>query len=221
MNVIDALFRRHCTRAFLERPVERSDIEKILAASCRSPSGANTQPWEVAVMRGGALTRLLRKIESAFREGQPSAMGYNYYPTQWEEPYRRRRVECGYLLYGALGIARDDRERRREQWIANYRAFGAPCVIFVLMRRGLESGSFMDAGMFLQSVMLAACELGLATCPQAALGEYPDLVREALGFDDGYLVLCGLAIGYEDTSAPVNAYRTPREAVHDFARFID
>ena len=157
MKVTEALRRRHSVRAFLDRAVDRADIEAVL--------------------------------DAAFTQGRPSEMDYHYYPTQWGEPFRRRRVECGHLLYRSLKISREDRERRRQQWIENYRAFGAPCVIFVLIRRGLESGSFMDAGMFIQSVMLAASEFGLSTCAQAALGEYPDIVRRALGFDDDHIVL--------------------------------
>jgi nitroreductase len=89
------------------------------------------------------------------------------------------------------------------------------------MRRTMQSGSYMDMGMFIQSVMLAACEQGLATCPQAALAEYPDIVRDALDVGDDYMVLCGMALGYEDSSAPVNNYRTPREPVSGFTRFLD
>ncbi len=221
MNVIEALASRYSARAFLPRPVARQTVERILEAASRAPSGANTQPWQVAVASGDSLARLLAAIEQAYRDGEAQAMDYRYYPSRWEEPFKGRRVECGMLLYGALGIDREDRERRREQWIANYRAFGAPTVIFFLMRRGLESGSYMDMGMFIQSVMLAARGEGLATCPQAALAEYPGIVREALGFDDDHLVLCGVAIGHEDPDAPVNGYRTPRAPVSGFARFLD
>lgn len=221
MRVSAALRRRHSTRAFLDRPVSRTDIEFVLDVARRAPSGTNTQPWEVAVVSGAARERILGRIEQAFRDGVPSHMDYRYYPQQWEEPYKSRRVACGYQLYSALGIERGDRERRREQWVANYRAFGAPVVLFFLMKRRMESGSYMDMGMFIQSVMLAAQERGLATCPQAALGEYPDIVRDALGVGDDDFVLCGMAVGYEDTGAPVNSYRTPREPVEHFTRFIE
>jgi nitroreductase len=221
MHVRDALARRYSTRAFLPHPVSRDTIERILDVARRAPSGANTQPWQVAVVAGQTRRRLLDAIEQAYRAGQPTAMEYRYYPNQWEEPYRGRRFECGQLLYRSLDIAREDKDGRREQWIANYRAFGAPVVLFFFMRRTMQSGSYMDMGMFIQSVMLAACEEGLATCPQAALGEYPDIVRDVLQVSDDYIVLCGMALGHEDTSAPVNNYRTPREPVAGFTRFHD
>ncbi len=221
MNVGDALRRRHSTRSFLDRPVERQTIERILDAARHAPSGANTQPWRVAVVSGASRERLLGAIERAHRDGVAPRMDYRYYPRDWDEPYLARRVACGVQLYRSLGIERGDRERRREQWIANYRAFGAPVVLFFLMHRDLESGSYMDMGMFMQSVMLAALDHGLATCPQAALGEYPDIVRETLGFGEEYRVLGGVAVGYEDTRAAVNGYRTPREAVPVFTRFFE
>lgn len=221
MNVQKSILRRHSTRAFLKRPVEREAIERILDTASRAPSGANTQPWEVVVATGKARERVLGAIEQAFRAGQPQQRDYQYYPTKWREPYRGRQVECGRMLYESLGIAREDRERRREQWIANYRAFGAPAVLFIVMPGDLEAGSYLDMGMFIQSVMIAAGEEGLSSCPQAALAEYPDIVREQFSIPGDRIVLCGIALGYEDTSAPVNRYRTTRAGVSEFARFFD
>ncbi|KAA3625986.1 MAG: nitroreductase [Proteobacteria bacterium] len=221
MNVRDALKRRHAARAFLDRPVPRAAIERLLEAARRAPSGANTQPWEVFVVCGDTRRRLLGALEQAYRSGQPPRMDYHYYPERWREPFRARQVECGRLLYETLGIARGELDRRREQWIANYRAFGAPAVLFFAMPKDLEAGSYMDMGMFIQSVMLAACEEGLASCPQAALGQYPDIVREHLGIAAERFILCGLALGYEDTAARVNGYRTTRVPVSGFAKFFE
>jgi len=221
MNVIEALERRKSTRAFLQRSVDRGLIEALLKAARHAPSGANTQPWQVAVVSGGRKRRLQELLEQAFHNGVPPKMDYAYYPGEWSEPYRSRRVACGVQLYEALGIERDDRERRRDQWAANYRAFDAPVVLFFFMPAGMQTGSFMDYGMFLQSLMLAAVDLGLATCPQAALGEYPQIVKRELGYAEDSILLCGMALGYEDTAAAVNAYRTPREDVAAFTRFFD
>ena len=124
-------------------------------------------------------------------------------------------------LYAALGIKREEKERRLEQWIANYRAFDAPAMLYFFMDPGFEAGSFMDYGMFLQSVMLTAVEEGLATCPQAALGEYPEIVKEALGYPNDSILLCGMALGYEDRHAKVNNYRIDREPVDSFTRFFE
>jgi nitroreductase len=221
MNVKDALSARKSTRAFLDKPVATETVVRILDAARHAPSGANTQPWQVAVVRGEKKRRLGESLEHAYRSGVKPRMDYNYYPVVWESPYTERRKACGYQLYETLGISRDDKQRRGEQWVANYRAFGAPVELFFFMDAGLEAGSYVDYGMFLQSVMLAAVEEGLATCPQAALADFPDIVKRELGYPPDRLLICGMALGYEDTEAKVNSYRTPREPVQAFARFFE
>jgi len=221
MDVVEALNRRKSTRAFLQRGVDEAIIEQILAAARHAPSGANTQPWQVAVVSGERKRQLQQRIEQAFRDGVAGNMDYLYYPTEWAEPYRSRRRECGLQLYNALHIERKDRDRQHEQWAANYRAFDAPVVLFFFMDAGLQTGSFLDYGMFLQSLMLAAVEKGLATCPQAALAEYPGIVKQALGYPDNSILICGMALGYENPEAPINRYRVPRQEVADFTRFFE
>lgn len=220
MNVQQALRQRKSTRAFLPTPVAKEKIVAILDGARHAPSGSNAQPWQVAVVTGEKKKMLDQTLEEAFRHSGQGEMDYHYYPLEWREPYKRRRVVCGSQLYAALGIERQDKVRRLEQWIANYRAFDAPVVLFFFIDRALEKGSYLDFGMFLQSLMLAAVEEGLATCAQAALGQYPRLVKEALGYDRETVLLCGMALGYEDRSAPVNNYRTEREEVTSFTRFF-
>jgi len=221
MDVTQALLQRKSTRAFLDTPVSRDTVTRLVSLARQAPSGANTQPWQVAVVSGITKQQLQARLESAFRAGESSTMQYHYYPVEWKPLYKERRVACGLQLYQAVNIKRDDKQRRLEQWIANYRAFDAPVLLLFFMDASLEKGSFMDYGMFLQSLMLAAVEQGLATCPQAALGEYPEIVREVIGFPDDTILLCGMALGYEDVNAPINHYRTPREPVEDFTRFFD
>lgn len=221
MHVREALLARKSVRAFLNRPVPRAMIEQILDAARHAPSGANTQPWQVAVVSGAHKQALQQQLEHAFEAGIPPHMDYQYYPRHWHSPYRERRQACGLQLYQALGIDRHDRARRRQQWAANYRAFDAPVFLFFFLDAAMEAGSWIDYGMFLQSFMLAAVECGLATCPQAALAEYPDIVRQSLGYQEDTILLCGMALGYENREAAVNHYRTPREDVHTFTRFFD
>ncbi len=220
MNVSEALRLRKSTRAFLEKEVPEEVILRILDAARYCPSGGNTQPWQVAVVMGPKKRDLQKQIEGAFRSGKEARMDYQYYPLKWAEPYKSRRIACGLQLYSILNISRHDKERRIEQWAANFQAFGAPVMLFFFMDPGMETGSFMDYGMFLQSLMLVAMEEGLATCPQAALGEYPKLVKEFLGYRPDSILIGGMALGYEDTEALVNSYRTPREPVTAFTRII-
>ncbi len=218
-GVTEALAARKSVRAYLDKPVSRAQVERLLLAAGHAPSGVNTQPWQVVALAGEAKTSLTRKLEAAFRSGEKGQPEYGYYPEKWVEPYRARRKDCGLRMYSALGISREDRQRQKDQWAANYRAFDAPVMLLFFMDRRMQQGSFMDYGMFLQSLMLAAVEAGLATCPQASLADYPALVREHLGIDEGMMLLAGMALGYEDTAAPVNSYRTPRMGLEAFARF--
>jgi len=208
-------------RAFLDKPVEREAIDRILDAARHAPSGANTQPWQVAMVSGRKKQDIQEKMEAAFRSGKRGQADYQYYPVEWKPPYKDRRRACGLQLYSALNITREDKDRQADQWAANYRAFDAPVALFFFMDAELATGSFMDFGMFLQSLMLAAVEEGLATCPQAALGEYPEIVKQELDYPQESILICGMALGYEDEHAVVNSYRTPREDVHTFTRFFD
>ncbi|MEJ2347225.1 MAG: nitroreductase [Gammaproteobacteria bacterium] len=221
MLVSEALAIRKSTRAYLDKPVEPEKIERILDAARHAPSGVNSQPWQVAVVSGQTKQRLQEKIETAFRAGQASNMAYHYYPQQWITPFKERRKACGLQMYSTLGITREDKQRQQDQWAANYRAHDAPVMLLFFMDPVMETGSFIDYGNFLQSIMLMAVEEGLATCPQAALAEYPDIVKETLDYPPDMTVICGMALGYEDTEALVNSYRTPREEVSTFTRYFD
>ena len=135
--------------------------------------------------------------------------------------YKDRRKACGLQMYSTLDIKREDKQRQLDQWAANFRSFDAPVMLLFFMDPIMETGSYVDYGMFLQSVMLAAVEEGLASCPQAALGEYPKIVKQTLDYPEDSILICGMALGYEDTEALVNSYRTPREEVASFTRFFD
>jgi len=221
MNVNEALNARKAVRAYLDKPVDPALVMQILDAAGHAPSGVNSQPWQVAVVSGNTKLKLQQKLEQSFQDGVTGKMDYGYYPDEWRSPYTERRKACGLAMYSALHIERQDKQRRLDQWAANYRAFDAPVMLFFFMDKGMREGSFMDYGMFLQSVMLAAVEQGLATCPQAALGEYPQIVKDVLGYPSESVLLCGMALGYEDTSAAVNSYRTEREPAAAFSRFFN
>ena len=221
MNVSEAILNRKSVRKFLKRKVEAEIINKILDTARWAASGSNTQPWQVVVLSGESKRLLGQKIESVFWDGVRGKMDYQYYPVDWKDPYKRRRIECGKALYKALNIEREDIERRKSQWAANYRSFDAPIMMLFFMDACMETGSYLDYGIFLQSIMLAAMDHGLATCPQASLGEYPEIVKEHAGCSNSQVLIGGLAIGYEDDSDPVNHYRTVREEVSDFTRFME
>lgn len=221
MNVSSALVARKSVRAFTSEPVEPHLIRELLRLAGHAPSGVNTQPWEVAVVTGQSKQALQAAIEGQARAGTPKALEYKYYPDTWIEPFKSRRKACGLAMFSTLGITREDKERQLEQWMANYRAFDAPVMLLFFLDEVLETGSYLDYGMFIQSIMLVALELGLSTCPQAALAEYPGVVRQQLNYPSNKKLICGMALGYEDTEALVNSYRTDRLSVEEYARFFE
>lgn len=219
-TVTDAIHARHSTRAFLEKAVAMETIQQILDTARFAPSGVNTQPWQVAVVTGQTKTELQNKMLAQFEAGERGKMQYDYYPKEWVAPFKQRRIETGKKLYGALKIDRSEKEKQLAQWAANYRAFDAPVALYFFIDKHLETGSYFDYGMFVDNIMLLAIEAGLATCPQGALGEYPDIVAEQLGYQE-QILLGGMAMGYEDTEHPVNQYRTERASVESFTQFFE
>lgn len=210
MKVSQALKERKSIRAFLPKEVEKEKTDRILEYARYAPSGVNTQPWEVVVLRGNRQKELLRKIEEAFEQGTDSSMDYKYYPDEWFEPFKSRRKATGLQMYETMGITKEDKEGQRRNWKANYKMFDAPVSMFFFMHKDLGAGSILDYGMFLQSVMLMAEEEGLSTCIQASIAQYPDIIRKELGVSDDRILLCGIAMGYKDDSKQINGFKTPR-----------
>lgn len=220
MNAIEAITNRSSIRAYLDKPVPKTMVESILETARWAPSGTNTQPWKVEVVTGATKQKITESLVAARMENVTQNPDYAYYPGNWREPYITRRKVCGLMLYKALGIGKDDADRKLKAWLANYDFFGAPVgLLFFIDKIMMGHGSFLDMGMFMQSVMIAATANGLATCPQASLADYPDIVRGILAMPDSLALVCGMALGYADMNAPVNQYRTEREPVMTFAKF--
>jgi len=218
-----ALGTRRSVRAFLPTPVARETVEQILALAARAPSGTNTQPWRVTVLSGAAKERLSAAILSAYDDPEQRELhteDYAYYPKQWVSPYIDRRRRIGWSLYGLLGIAKGDKARMHAQHARNYRFFDAPVGLIFSIDRILEQGSWLDYGMFLQSVMIAARARGLDTCAQHAFAPFHRIVARELALPPQQMVVCGMALGHADPDAPENTLVTEREPVAAFARFL-
>jgi len=219
-----ALTSRRSVRAFLPTAVPRSTIEEILAVASRAPSGTNTQPWRVHVLTGAAKESLSEEIVSAHDDPAQRATHfeeYAYYPTEWKSPYIDRRRKVGWDLYSLLGIAKTDKDRMHVQHGRNYRFFGAPVGLMFTIERVMQQGSWLDYGMFLQSVMVAARGRGLDTCPQAAFMQYHRIIGRHLSLPEGEMLVCGMSLGHADPAAVENTLVTEREAVSGFVRFLD
>ena len=221
MTVEDVITGRRSIRAYLKRPVPRATIEKVLQIAARAPSGTNIQPWHVYVMQGAKRDELSAELLRLHAAGATGVREYNYYPEEWREPYLARRRACGFGLYKTLGIGRDDKQRMRDQHAQNWTFFGAPVGLMFAIDSYLEKGSWLDLGMFVQSVMIAARAEGLATCPQAAFAYQPAAVKRIVGIPDAQTLVCGMALGFEDTSAAVNSFVTEREPLDTFVTWVD
>jgi nitroreductase len=220
--VDDAITSRHSVRAFLPTPVPRETVEQILAVAARAPSGTNTQPWKVHVLMGAARERLCRAILAAYDDPAERARHteeYAYYPTEWVSPYIDRRRKVGWDLYGLLGIEKTDKARMHAQHGRNFRFFDAPVGLIFTIDRVLQQGSWLDYGMFLQNIMVAARGRGLHTCPQAAFMQWHRIIAAHLELPESQMVVCGMALGHADPAAIENTLVTEREPVSGFARF--
>jgi nitroreductase len=217
-----AITSRRSIRAFLPTPVPRATIEQILAVAARAPSGTNTQPWQVHVLMGQARERLSARIRATYDQPQERAQHseeYAYYPTEWRAPYIDRRRKVGWDLYGLLGIGKADKARMHAQHGRNYDFFDAPVGLIFTIDRVMQQGSWLDYGMFLQNVMVAARARGLDTCPQAAFTQFHRVIAAELGLPPQEMVVCGMALGHADPDAVENTLVTEREPVAGFARF--
>ncbi|HJV82253.1 nitroreductase [Noviherbaspirillum sp.] len=224
-KVVDAVIAsRRSLRAFLPTPVAREDVEAILEIAARAPSGTNTQPWKAYVLTGGTKEKLSSEILRAYNDpeiGRQHTEEYHYYPSRWTTPFLERRRKVGWDLYSLLGITRENKAGMHAQLGRNYRFFGAPVGIIFTIDRVLEQGSWLDYGMFLQNVMLAARARGLDTCPQAAFAQFHRIVRDVLQIPANEMVVCGMSLGFADESKIENTLVTERVSVSEFAKFMD
>lgn len=220
MDVIAAMAERRSVRGFKSTPVPKETLQKILALAGRSASFTNTQPWEVAVVTGQTRDLLSQKLMDAAVGG---VRGHSEvpYPKHWPEAAAERSKTHNINRFAALGIARDDTEKRETLRLRNFEFFGAPCAMFIFMDQEYGPWSTMDIGIFLQSIALAAVGHGLGTCFQASLSNYPEIVKEALGVPEHKKLLVGLSIGHPDPDAPLNAYHSSRMALDEFTSWHD
>jgi nitroreductase len=223
-HVDQAITSRRSIRAYLPQPVAREDIEAILEVAARAPSGTNTQPWKVYVLTGAARDRLSAAIVDTYLDAQAAsshAEEYSYYPTKWVSPYIDRRRKVGWDLYSLLGLTREDKAGMQAQHARNYGFFDAPVGMIFTIDRIMERGSWLDYGMFLQNIMVAARGRGLDTCPQAAFTQFHRIIANELKLPANEQVVCGMALGYADPDKIENTLITHREPVSGFAQFME
>lgn len=220
-SALQALLGRRSVRAFLPDPIDPAVVRRILEIASRSPSGTNSQPWKVWVAMGAARDRLCARVHAAHESGVPAPQeDYRYYPEVLFEPILGRRRSQGKALYTHIALPKEDRAGMHRQGGRNYLLFDAPVGLFFAIDRRHGQSAWIDIGIFLQSVMIAARAFGLDTCPQQAFSKYHRLIRDELGIPEGDIMVCGMALGRADPTARINSFVSDREPVESFATFV-
>ncbi|SFQ31473.1 nitroreductase [Variovorax sp. 770b2] len=209
---------RRATRAFKAQPLGRALVEEILADAACAPSGANIQPWRVYVVSGAVKNELTDALVAASRAG--TAPAPEHFPEPLPDTYRARLADFGARYYASLGIERHDTPARTRQTERNYAFFGAPVGLVFSIDRRLKAHSWIDLGLFAQSVMIAAKARGIDTCPQVAFAQFHEPIAAHLQMPADEVTAFGMSMGYGDPEAEVNRARMPRERVQDFARLL-
>ncbi len=209
----DILSARYSCRAYRPDPVPAEVIAEVVRDAGRAPSWCNAQPWQVVVTQGAETEAFRAALLAEVDRAKPGAD--MPWPEGYPGVYGERRRTCGFQLYEAVGIAREDRAARAEQSMQNYRLFGAPHVAIVHAEAALGPYGAMDTGGFVTTFLLAATARGIGTIAQASVAAYPDLIRAHFGLPETRHILCAISFGYPDPDHPANQFRTERAALDD------
>ena len=209
---------RSSTRGFRPEPLPRDLLTRVFAAAQCAPSWCNIQPWRVCVTSPPVTGELATALQIAAKSGFPTAE--LPFPMDYPSPYKEHRKACGVALYGAMGIGKDDKDKRYDAWLRNYALFDAPHLAVVACDRRLGPYAYLDVGVWLGYVLTAATALGIETCAMASVAAYPEPLRKMLPIGETDIILFGLVLGHSDTEAPANACRTTREPITANVTFV-
>jgi len=213
------LAQRKSVRGFLPDALTSAQLSEWFGMAQRAPSWCNIQPWRVAVSMPPLTQRIADDLVAAAKAGFPQTDVS--FPLNYPEPYATHRRQCGGALYGAMGVARDDKEGRLRAWMRNYEIFGAPHVAIVSVDKRLGSYAHLDIGIWLGMLMTCASALGIDMCAMAVLAHYPQALRKHLPISADEDILFGIAIGMEERTVAANACRTTRSPLAENVRFVE
>lgn len=219
MNILEAIEKRRSIRAFKPDPIPKEILEKILNVSLRSPSYTNSQPWEIVVVTGEKKDELSKELLKLVKMEEPIQPDIPK-PSSWPPDIKERIDEHFKRRYKVLGIEENDKEKKKELRLANFRFFGAPAVIFLFQEKSLPLWSIFDMGAFAMAIMLSALEFGLHTCPQGSLTDYSSVVKKILGIPEEKRLILGISIGYPDWDAKINEYISSRVSLNEVTKWI-
>jgi nitroreductase len=217
LTVSEAVKLRKSTRGFLRKPISNKLIKNLLIKAAQAPSGGNLQPWRIYILNKKSMSSFMSFQKTWAHSSEPA---YEIYPAKLKEPYRTDRFEVGEEMYSLLGISRDDKDARIQQVMKNFDFFDAPAALFCFIDKQMGPPQWSDLGMFLQTFMLLAQEVGLATCAQEAWSLKHECVKHFVKADDDLMLFCGMAIGFQDINNPINKLKTTRQPLDAWAKFI-
>ena len=220
MDIIDAIHKRQSIRSFKDREVSQETVREILNISKFAPSGGNTQPWKVYVLNQNIMIELESAILHNLDNGISEKPNFSIYPQPMSDHLKNRVKECGKLMYGALEIKKDDIEGRLNQLKQNFSFFGAPVGMLITVEKEVDLNGWGHVGHFIQNLCLSSIEFGLGTCLQESWSMYPETVQKITNYKKSEILWCGVALGYPNNDHPINNYRTPREDIDTFAKFL-
>ncbi|MBT4288740.1 MAG: nitroreductase [Deltaproteobacteria bacterium] len=220
LDVCQAIKNRKSIRAFLKKDVSDEILIEAVKIAQYAPSSANMQPWQIVFVKGQKKQELADQLLNAYDHKIPANPDMSAYLDQWIDPYKTRRFQIGMQLYQALGIKKEDHERRNTQMRANFDGFGAPVFGFIHMNPEMELGSYYDCGGFVQSLILALYTFGLDSCLQASVTDFQSIIKSYLNLPSSQKLLVAIAIGYGDYDHPVNSFRAPRANLNEFFKII-
>jgi len=216
MKTSEAVTSRRSIRQFIDKPVEREKLERVLEKAQMAASGGNTQPWNAILVTGDQLADITAKIKEKARAApMGEGMEYAVYPEGLDGRYEDQRRAVGRAMFDSIGLGRDDPQGRIAQMFKNWDSFGAPVQLFTYCPKYMGPPQWSDMGMWLQTVMILLREEGLDSCAQEIWAMYGSYVRELLNIDDDHIFFCGMAIGYRDEDDPINNFERPRVPVED------
>jgi len=224
-TVVEAIMNRSSKRKYLNKLIPKDIQGKILNAAQMTPSGANMQPWVTyAISNEVVLKNIGNAIIEKMDKGIINDQFIQYYPVNWVNPYKKRRITTGAGLYKLMEVDRKDNETRIQMWKDNFRWFGAQTVVFVFTDKANidgAQGALIDCGAYMQSIMLAAQEFGVDSCPQGSTTEFGKVIAKVLDIPDNLALLYSVVLGYADNDDKINSYQPPRVSLEESVTFVD
>ncbi len=217
MDLLSAIKERKSLRAFKPDPIPKGRIEEILRLSIHAPSAINLQPWEFVVVTGEEKERLGRRLIKAYKEKQIACSPGNVKPLP--KTYGKRGAKTLELMkpfFEEMGV---DINQYINEGSCNF--YGAPVAILFCLDDSFPKARMVDIGIALGYLVLAAHEFGLGTCPIGLITAYEDEIKDLLNIPENKNVVIGVALGYPNSEIPINRFRSQRDDLEKFIRWID